>query len=386
MRRRFLFGLIICLAASEVAADDSDSILRQKRELEQMQQDVEQGQRRLDSLQQEERRVQGAISSYDEKIASDRQVIRRLNRELNQLQADIARGDSLLGDRRVLRDRCLRRYLGNIRQFYGLARQTAPALFDHPNEELEHYCKIIYLTTLADFESATVQDASVLVSQSIDELDGMSGRQQVITGLKKERETSFALGKSQKQRQEKNLDQLRRKSMVEADRVIMLRQAAREMGEIIARLEAERFRQASAGQVPAGPSAFAALEGQLLSPYRGEVVDAFGEHVDPVTRLKSFSPGITIKGGAHRGVYSVASGSVAYCGSLRGYGNFVIINHDHQYYSTYAGLGEILVSEGQFLQSRTKLGTSGKDGVVRFELRSGHEPLDPVKWIKIESL
>ncbi len=374
------------LVAGGISADESESILRQKQELEQIQRDVEDGQRRLDSLQEAERKVQDAISSYDEKISSDRQLLRRLGRELDDLRANIKRGDSVLDGRRVTYERQQRRYLGNIRQFYTVAQSGMKALSDHPNDELEHYLKITYLTSLADFESSVVQDASELVSASVSELDGMSGRQKMISGLKKDRETSYALGKSQKQRQEKSLNQLKRKSMAEADRIIMLRQAAQEMQEILARLEAERARQSTPGQLPSGPSVFATLRGQLLSPFRGKIVHGFGQHIDPTTRLKSFSPGVQIKGKVRGGVYSVASGTVAYSGSLRGYGNFVIINHDHQYYSTYAGLGEILVSEGQYLQSRSKLGTSGKDGLVKFELREGREPLDPVKWIKIESL
>jgi septal ring factor EnvC (AmiA/AmiB activator) len=379
------FVLSLFLGGSVFPDDDPKDILRQKQELEQIQRDMEDGQRRLDSLQTEQNRVTGAISRYDERMASDRQVLRRLNRELEQVKAGVARGDSLLQTNRELFDRRQRRYLGNIRQFYTLSRQTGQLLTDYPNDELEYHRKIIYLTALAGFESGTVRDASDLVDRSAIDLEDMSNRKKTVSGLKKERETSYSLGRSQRDRQEKNLVQLRRKSTVEADRVITLRQAAQEMQDIIVRLEEARARRA---QEPTrrGPSAFAATKGQLLSPYRGQIIEAFGEHVDPVNRLKSFSPGITIKGKARTPVYAVASGTVAYAGNLRGYGNFVIISHDDQYYSTYAGLAEVLVSENQFVSSRAKLGSSGQDGVVKFELRDGREPLDPVKWIDLESL
>jgi septal ring factor EnvC (AmiA/AmiB activator) len=388
MRRSALNILIVftLLSTSVLAQKESDKIKAQRRELESIQRDVEAGQRRLDSLQVEERRVQDAIGNYDERISSDRRVIMRLSGELGGLQADIAQGDSLLGEHQILLERQKRRHLGNIRQFYALARQPMRTFSDHPTEELDYYRKVVYLSALAEFEAGMVEGAEVLVDQSSGNLDDMSDRERMITGLKKDRETSFAIGRSQRERQEKSLDQLRRKSMAEADRVIMLREAAAQMRSIIARLEKARERAASRAEVPSGPSAFAALRNQLLSPFRGKVIEAFGGHTDPVTHLKSFSPGITINGNANAGVYCVASGTVAYTGSLRGYGNFVIINHDHQYYSTYAGLGEILVSNGQFIQSRTKVGTSGRDGRVKFELRRGSEPLDPVKWIKIESL
>jgi septal ring factor EnvC (AmiA/AmiB activator) len=380
-----LLSLALFLGGSVFPDDDSKDILRQKQELEQIQREMEDGQQRLDSLQAEQNRVTGAISKYDERMASDRQVLRRLNRELEQVKAGVVLGDSLLQANRELFDRRQRRYLGNIRQFYTLSRQSGQMPTDNPNDELEYHRRIIYLTALADFESGTVRDASSLVDRSATELADMSKRKQTISGLKKERETSYSLGRSQRERQEKNLVQLQRKSTLEADRVITLRQAAQEMQDIIARLEEARARR---GQEPSrrGPSAFAARMGQLLSPYRGQIIEAYGEHVDPVNRLKSFSPGITIKGKAHAPVYAVAAGTVAYSGNLRGYGNFVIISHDDQYYSTYAGLAEVLVSENQFVSSRAKLGSSGQDGVVKFEIRDGREPLDPVKWIDLESL
>jgi septal ring factor EnvC (AmiA/AmiB activator) len=380
-----LLSLALLWGGSVFPDDDSKDILRQKQELEQIQREMDDGQHRLDSLEAEQNRVTGAISKYDERMASDRQVLRRLNRELEQLKAGVARGDSLLQANRELFDRRQRRYLGNIRQFYTLSRQSGQMLTDSPNNELEYQRRIIYLTALAGFESGTVRDASALVDRSATDLADMGKRKQTISGLKKERETSYSLGRSQRERQEKNLVQLQRKSTLEADRVITLRQAAQEMQDIIARLEEARARR---GQEPSrrGPSAFAARMGQLLSPYRGQIIEAYGEHVDPVNRLKSFSPGITIKGKAHAPVYAVAAGTVAYSGNLRGYGNFVIISHDDQYYSTYAGLAEVLVSENQFVSSRAKLGSSGQDGVVKFEIRDGREPLDPVKWIDLESL
>jgi septal ring factor EnvC (AmiA/AmiB activator) len=384
-RATWLLLALFVLAFTARADEHSSDILRQKQELEKIQKDVAAGQKRLDSLEAEQTRVQKAISKYDDKMTSDRKVVKRLTSDLKKIQADIARGDSLLSQAREMFDRSQRRYLGNIRQFYSLASRPTLALGGSPNDELDHQRRLIYLTALADFESGTVRNASALVTLSADALNGMSDRQKQISGLKKDRETSYALGESQRQRQAKNLDQLRRKSMTEADRVISLRQAAEEMQNIVARLEEARTRR-NAQQPETGPSAFAGLQGQLLAPYKGKITQAFGEHVDPVSRLKSFSPGVTIKGKAKGDVLSVASGTVAYSGNLRGYGNFVIINHDHQYYTTYAGLGEVLVSEGQYVSSRTRVGTADSEGTVRFELRNGREPLDPVKWIRIESL
>jgi lipoprotein NlpD len=84
-------------------------------------------------------------------------------------------------------------------------------------------------------------------------------------------------------------------------------------------------------------------------------------------------------------VAAVASGTVAYVGNLRGYGNFIIINHDDRFYTTYAGITEVTVSVGEYVLAGNKLAEVAGEGVVKFELREGRTPLDPIEWISIES-
>ena len=78
MIQRSLTTLIVALAlilfTITQAQGQKEKILNQKKELEQIQREVEQGQNRLDSLKAEELGVVGGISEYDQKIASNRSV------------------------------------------------------------------------------------------------------------------------------------------------------------------------------------------------------------------------------------------------------------------------------------------------------------------------
>jgi septal ring factor EnvC (AmiA/AmiB activator) len=257
---------------------------------------------------------------------------------------------------------------------------------DLPNVELKRNRRIVYLSALAAFESENLAEASQYLSESIEEIRALTGKSKEVSSLKKKKEVSYSLDKSRKSKQEKQLSQLRRKSVDEAERIMTLKMAAEEMERILARLEEERRQVGPTELGEYAASVFSGLKGQLPSPFRGKVIVPFGNMVDPITNLKSFSPGIAIQGRAGEAVTLVASGKVAYTGNLRGYGNFVIINHDNQYYTTYGGLGEVYVTEGRHLPAGAKLAVAGEDGVVRFELRKGREPLDPVTWIKFESL
>ncbi|MFQ6008431.1 MAG: murein hydrolase activator EnvC family protein [Candidatus Zixiibacteriota bacterium] len=376
-----------CLTATvAISADKEDAFLDQKKELEQIQKEVEDRQRKLDSLKQVELQVQKKVSEYDQRIASNRKLIGRLNRQLSQLKKNIAETERLLEANERNLDRLRRRFLGNIRQFYLAAKNPHQVISEDPNEELELIRQIIYLTTLASFESGNVAQAKRYLVQTQDQLAHLTGEKKEVYRLKKKKETATTLAESKQRQEQKALEQLRRKKSEEADRILTLQLAAKEMERIIAQLEKERRQRAFSDRGRQSiPSAFALQKGQLISPFKGKVVVSFGHAEDPITKLKSFSPGITIKGKAGGGIVAVADGTVVYAGHLRGYGNFVIINHDDQYYTTYSGLEKMLVKTNEYVWAGMTLGLAGADGLVKFELRRGREPLDPVEWISIDS-
>jgi septal ring factor EnvC (AmiA/AmiB activator) len=161
----------------------------------------------------------------------------------------------------------------------------------------------------------------------------------------------------------------------------MLRQAAEEMERIVARLEQQRQAREAQPERPELPSVFASLKGHLIPPIEGKVVTPFGTSVDPITNLKSFSPGLIIQTRPGREVRAAATGIVAYVGELRGYGNFVIIDHGDQYYTTYAGLDKVEAVKGKLISAGKAVAVADSEGRVRFELRRGREPLDPIDWI-----
>ncbi len=376
-----------CLTAGKViSADKKDAIFDQKKELEQIQKEVEGSHRKLDSLKQAELQVQGKVSEYDQRIASNRKLLDRLNHELSQLKKNISETGKLLEVNEQNLDRSRRRFLGNIRQFYFAAQNPHQVISEDPNEELELTRQIVYLTTLAGYESGNVAQAQMYLAQSQDQLAQMTGEKKKVSSLKKKKETATVLAESKQRQEQKALEQLRRKKSEEADRILTLQQAAKEMERIIAQLEKEREKGSfgDRGQ-PIVPSTFASLRGQLFSPFKGKIVVSFGHAEDSITKLKSFSPGITIKGKAWEEIVAVADGTVAYAGHLRGYGNFVIVSHDGQYYTTYSGLEKTLVKTNEYVWVGMALGQAGSDGLVKFELRHGREPLDPVEWISIGS-
>jgi len=377
-----LFTLFVFVSTS--LADSKKDILKQKQELEQIQKEVEDSRKKLDALKGQESNLQKKVSEFGQRIESNKKVVGRLNSELKHLQDNIKATEAELDNTQEQYDKSIKRYLGNIRQFYINTKPNADVIPLDPNKEVELERRISLLTALANYEAGSITRASDYLSQTIDSREKLLGEKKKVTKLKQTKETSTVLELSKKEKGQKELDKLRRKKTQESDRLLTLEQAAREMEMILVRLEQARQDQRGRKSTDE-PSFFVNMKGRLRTPFQGEIVLSFGTSVDKQTKLKSFSPGIDIKGTPRGAVYSVAAGSVAYVGDLRGYGNFVIIDHDGQYFTTYAGLEQTLVIVGELVATGMKIGSATGEGLVRFELRKGREPLDPVQWISIDA-
>ncbi|MBL6734625.1 MAG: peptidoglycan DD-metalloendopeptidase family protein [Shewanellaceae bacterium] len=101
---------------------------------------------------------------------------------------------------------------------------------------------------------------------------------------------------------------------------------------------------------------------------------------------KSIGKGIDVKARRGEPVHAAASGKVVYVGNaLRGYGNLVIIKHQHGFLSAYAHNDRVLVKKAQIVQQGqhvADVGSSGTDEAkLHFEIRLNGRPVDPLKYL-----
>jgi murein DD-endopeptidase MepM/ murein hydrolase activator NlpD len=122
--------------------------------------------------------------------------------------------------------------------------------------------------------------------------------------------------------------------------------------------------------------------GAFLWPVRGRILASYGSRGDG-----THNDGINI--GAPRGasVQAVDAGVVAYTGNeLRGYGNLILIKHSNGWISAYAHCDQLLVKRGEKVtrgQVIARVGSTGNvsEPQLHFELRHGHQPVDPSEFL-----
>ncbi|MBI1894696.1 MAG: peptidoglycan DD-metalloendopeptidase family protein [Candidatus Rokubacteria bacterium] len=131
---------------------------------------------------------------------------------------------------------------------------------------------------------------------------------------------------------------------------------------------------------------FGALRGMLPWPTDGKVVSAYGPQVHPRFGTRTFRNGIDIEAPEGTQFKAVYPGTVLYTGWFKGYGNMIILDHGHGYYTLYAHASELRVREGESVRQGQIIGRVGETGSLAgprlyFEVRSQGRPEDPQRWL-----
>lgn len=387
MRRiGWLPALILAVAIGPASAGDETGGLRDnRRELESVKSELKDTKRKVDSLKIEERRLRKKVDTYGNRVSRNRQVVGKLERQLQAVRDEISANANLLtaADERLRLQRDA--YKGILVDYYRQRRPVGEAQSWDYDGYVSEARLARYLMALTGGSTREIGRTETSLRTLSHEVDSLKKTDAGLSRLRKEKKSKINLDLALKEKEETSLGNVRRQTDVMQDRLASLSEAARQMESIIANLEKQQ--QAGAKQKKAkrfDGGKFALRRGHMAPPIAGKIVSSFGWKTDEKTKLKSFSPGIDIRPAAGaRAVEACAPGKVAYVGNLRGYDNFVIVEHDDGYYTTYAGLSTVDVRTGDLVQGGMNLGSCGS-GPVRFELRQGRDHLDPVEWLDID--
>jgi septal ring factor EnvC (AmiA/AmiB activator) len=196
------------------------------------------------------------------------------------------------------------------------------------------------------------------------------------------------------------------------DRITAYTAQAKDLRELMDRIEAERVRRealprmksppppaASAPSAsgsgarlavlpPGKPTAIRPIgeaQGRLTPPVRGEVARGFGAS----DAYGTASRGITIRTQPQAQVVAPYDGQVVFAGPFRGYGQILIIEHSEGYHSLLAGLSRIDAAAGQWVLAGEPVGVMGQyengDPELYVELRRNGRPINPLPWLALHN-
>ena len=129
----------------------------------------------------------------------------------------------------------------------------------------------------------------------------------------------------------------------------------------------------------------------LGRPVHGPVTSGFGDRQDPVNGEGSYHSGIDFRGKAGEQIFATAAGTVTKAFRNGSFGNFVEIDHQNGYTSSYAHLKKFVITEGSQVKRGDLIGLVGNTGRstgphLHYEVHYQGKPINPMKYMQVADL
>ena len=402
LTRAGIVGTALLLAAASAAGaqtkKDAADLGEKERTLQQTQKRLKEERVKAADARKREASLLTELEVIDKRLTDKRRQVavldarvKRAQTEIGDLQRDIARLEiQRAGQEDGLGQR--------LRAMYRLQAQggALPLLLSGA-DPVAQSVRLRHLTTLATVDARMIREYRVTS-------EGLADRKARLEQSR--RELSTVRAQAEEERAEADREAGKRRvilARVKDERVYHDRMVG-ELGEATRRLEAfirdlqEKRRVAKIPPPSVKPPkaipgestpgvGLGAMRGRLAWPAEGRVVEEYGARVNPRFGTKTFRNGIDIDAAEGSGVHAVYPGHVLYTGWFRGYGNLVIVDHGNEYYTLYAHMADMRVSEGDDIKQGQVIGTVGDTGSLQgprlyFEVRYQGRPQDPAQWLK----
>ena len=399
MRTRVLAGLALVAFAAQTAVAQvpkkDDPIQAEQRKLREAEQQLKEERRKAAEAREKETSILAELDRIEQRLADKQRDIARLDGRIKKAQADVTslRGEVTgLERQRSGQEQALARRLQAMYKVH--AQGGALPLLLSGDDPVARAVAVRHLASLAALDARLIQE----YRGTSDRLDDRRRREEI-----RERELADLKSDAQREQTEVDHDAAKRRVLLAKVRderayhermVGELSEATRKLEAFIRDLQAKQRRlarvpPAKPGIEPPGVG-FGTLRGRLPWPTEGRVIAAFGAQVHPRFGTRTFRNGVDIEAGEGRDVAAVYGGHVVYTGWFKGYGNLIILDHDHEYYTLYAHVADILVKEGDDVRQGQRIGTVGDTGSLEgprlyFEVRFQGKPQDPEQWLRQRS-
>jgi septal ring factor EnvC (AmiA/AmiB activator) len=400
VRRALALVLVLAWAAvpagaqapSAPAAKKDDPIQAEQRKLRQTEEKLRDERRKAAEARARETSILAELEAVEQSLADKQRDITKLDTRIKKTQAEVTglRGEvHSLERQRAGQEQVLAR---RLRAMYKVQAQGgALPLLLSGDDPIARAVAVRHLTHLAALDARLIQE----YRGTSDRLEDRRRREET-----RQRELADLRSYAQREQAEADRDAARRRTLLAKVRderayhermVGELTEATRRLEAFINDLQAKQRRLARVPPPKGGAATpgigFGTHRGRLPWPTEGRIIAAFGAQVHPRFGTRTFRNGVDIEADGGREVAAVFGGHVIYTGWFKGYGNLIILDHDHEYYTLYAHMAEVGVKEGDDVRQGQRLGTVGDTGSLEgprlyFEVRYQGKPQDPEQWLR----
>lgn len=376
---------ILILSAVELHPRSSEEMGQTKEELDNIRMELEAKREQLESLTKNEKSALKNIRAIEENIDLTGAFIRKLDNTSSLLQAEI---DGLTRDLQFASsdvESLQEAFYARLEAIYKRERGRPLPAYLAAGSLSEAIRKHHLSKAMVEYDNQLITVMKSLIDDIDSKRELLMTNKQELARLKKERDRErWRLSRAKKQRQQ-FLSRVRMEKQLRLEAISLLEEEAAELEQILQDLALQD--KTDAQLQPDYQTEFYRFKKRLPWPVKGKIVAAYGDIIHPTYKTRTFNPGIDIAAEYGEDVEAAADGRIAHIDYLRGYGNFVVIDHGEGYYSLYARLSEIMVNMNELVlkgQTIAKVGDAGAgdNPSLHFELRRGKSQYNPLDWLE----
>jgi septal ring factor EnvC (AmiA/AmiB activator) len=385
-------GALLALWPTPIVAQKKEDLASEQRKLQQTQKQLREERAKAVEARKKEVSLLAELEQIEHTIVEKRREVARLGERVRRVETDIRslRTDiRRLADQRGSQQEALAR---RLRAMHRIQSQGGVLPLILAGEDpVTRAVLVRHLTTLATVDARLIQEYRVTSEGLADRTAREEARRSELAALRAQVERERAEVDREAGKRRVLLAKVKDERAYHERMVGELTEAARRLEAFIRDLQ-EKQRRAAKTPAPApglAPPAvgFGTLRGRLPWPADGRLVTAFGAQVHPRFGTRTFRNGIDIEADDGTAVKAVYAGHVVYAGWFKGYGNLVILDHGHDYFTLYAHVADIEVKEGEDVRPGQRIGSVGDTGSLAgsrlyFEVRYQGKPQDPEQWLR----
>ena len=395
---KYLF-LFLSLIIPDGLKDIDNSINDSNKELNELKNEIENIEKQISKIINEEKEYHNIIEQIDNKIRLTEKLINTLNDEENYLSNLIYKTEMNIEIKEKELKKMQNQLKNRVRYIYKYGRNNILSQII----DIQNLNGIIYRAKYLQVLNESEDKIKKRINNSIGDLKlekkALEREKDRKSYLINEKDKEFEqLGKDKKKKN-KYINKIKASKEELRSNLRIKKNAMAQIEKIINKLYSDKKelkkRQEELAKIRAGQNKptsdnFVKMKQKLPWPALGTVVGKFGIQTNKKLNTQYENIGIDIQTKENAPVYSVLDGVVLSVTSIIGYGDLVILDHGNGYYTVYANIKDIDVSENEYISNSFKIGTVAKSNnshytsknIFHFEIWGNNKKLNPEQWLK----
>ena len=397
LRNRKIFSILILILTfilfavffgyGDSSGDYSQKIKEEKQRLKKIEQQIKSVKDEINNLQKKESGYLEALHKIEKLLRDTEKELQTIERDLELARKEIEQGeDEFIFEKRMLKEKT--KLLENrLREIYKRRLTGYMEILFNSESFSDFLTRFRYIKKILSLDAEVISDIQQQMKKIEDNKMNLENREEILSLLKKEVEKEKENIEFSIKARKSIINKIDSQKEVYLKSLKELEQSSQEIKNIIERIYTQReedSKRVTQKEVPV--ITLKPKKGILALPVQGKLISEYGRHKNTDFNTYTFNSGIDISAPLGQVVHAAGSGEVIYTGSIKGYGQIIIIDHGGRITTLYAHLSKILIDIGEKVKKGQIVGQVGDSGGVsstrlHFEVRVEGKPTDPMNWL-----